>query len=314
MKWCDLLNPLSIACTQNPVTDERPTAGQHRNSQIQNKASVKMSHFADINTVSRFISQEDIPDLRKIEPVDTIILCVCSVLLSSETVFEAIRERPGITKTLVLCGGIGHSTTFIYEAVARHPRFKSIAPEIQGLPEAQVLLAIFDRFFAPGFTAGQPPPRILAEDRSVTCHTNASETRKLLEANGVATPASVVVVQDPTMVRRTVACFDRVYEDLPSPPKFVGCPIFVPLVGPGGSDDKLVYTAPDIAPELMWGMDRFLDLVMGEHPRLRDDKNGYGPNGNDTIVHVDIPTEVEEAWKRLSETVKSRRNMEKSIQ
>lgn len=267
-----------------------------------------MSHYADINTVSRFISQEDIPDLRKIEPVDTIILCVCSVLLSSETVFEIIRERPGITKTLVLCGGIGHSTTFIYDAVARHPRFQSIAPDIQGLPEAQVLLTIFNRFFAPGFTAEEPQPRILAEDRSVTCHTNASETRKLLEANDVPTPRTAVVVQDPTMVRRTVACFERVYEDLANPPKFFGYPVFVPLVGPG-NNDKLVYTAPNISLELMWDMNRFLDLVIGEYPRLRDDENGYGPNGNHTIVHVDIPPEVEEAWKRLSEKFTNRRNM-----
>lgn len=267
-----------------------------------------MSHAADINTVSRFISQEDIPDLRKIEPVDTIILCVCSVLLSSETVLDTIQERPEITKTLVLCGGIGHSTTFIYEAVARHPRFRAITPEIQGLPEAQVLLAIFNHFFAPGFTAEQPPPRILIEDQSVTCHTNASETRKRLEASGVPTPVSAVVVQDPTMVRRTVACFERVYEDLASPPKFVGCPIFVPLVGPGG-DDSLVYTAPEIAQGLMWDMDRFLDLVVGEYPRLRDDENGYGPNGNHTTVHVDIPPEVEEAWRRLSERFTTHRNM-----
>lgn len=273
-----------------------------------------MSQFTDINTAARFLSQEDIPDLRKIEPVDTIILCVCSVLLSSETVFEAIRERPDITKTLVLCGGIGHSTTFIYEAVARHPRFKSIAPEIQGLPEAQVLLAIFNRFFAPGFTAEQPPPRILAEDRSTTCHTNASETRRLLEANGVPTPASAVIVQDPLMVRRTIACFDKVYQDLPNPPKFVGCPIFVPQVGLDGGE-KLVYTEPSIAPELMWNMDRFLDLVMGEHPRLRDDENGYGPRGNNSIVHVDIPPEVEEAWNRLSGKVRNGRHMktQKSI-
>ena len=71
------------------------------------------------------------------------------------------------------------------------------------------------------------------------------------------------------MVRRTIACFDRVYQDLPNPPRFVGCPIFVPQVGPNGGD-KLIYTAPAIAPELMWKMDRFLDLVMGEYPRLRD--------------------------------------------
>ncbi|KAJ0115626.1 hypothetical protein J7T55_010449 [Diaporthe amygdali] len=265
-----------------------------------------MSYFEDVNTVSRFISQEDIPDLRKIKPVDTIVLCVCSVLLSSETVLKIIRERPNITKSLVLCGGIGHSTTYIYEAVARHPKFKEIAPEIQGLPEAQVLRAIFNRFFAPKFTEEQPPPRILLEDRSTTCATNAVETRKLLEATGVPTPSSIVVVQDPTMVRRTVACFERVYEDLLNPPEFFGCPVFVPLVG-SDVDDKLVYTAPNIAPELMWGVGRFLDLVMGEIPRLRDDKNGYGPNGNHSIVHVDIPTEVEEAWSRLAEKITNRR-------
>lgn len=267
-----------------------------------------MSHCTDINAVSKFLSQEDIPDLRKIDPVDTIVLCVCSVLLSSETVFEIIRERPNITKTVVLCGGIGHSTKLIYEAVALHPRFKSIASEIQGLPEAQVLLAIFNRFFAPGFTAEHPPPLILAEDRSTTCHTNASETRKLLEASGIPTPESAVIVQDPLMVRRTIACFDRVYQDLPDPPRFVGCPVFVPQVGPNGGD-KLIYTAPAIASELMWKMDRFLDLVMGEYPRLRDDENGYGPKGNHTIVHVDIPPEVEGAWKRLSETVTNGRRM-----
>lgn len=267
-----------------------------------------MSHCADVNAVSKFLSQEDIPDLRKIESVDTIILCVCSVLLSSETVFETIRERPSIAKTLVLCGGIGHSTQLIYEAVARHPRFKSIAPEIQGLPEAQVLLAIFNRFFAPGFTAERPPPLILAEDRSTTCHTNASKTRKLLEASRILTPASAVIVQDPLMVRRTIACFDRVYQDVPNPPQFVGCPIFVPQVGPNG-DDELIYTAPAISPELMWNMDRFLDLVMGEYPRLRDDENGYGPKGNHTIVHVDIPPEVEEAWKRLSEKITNGRRV-----
>lgn len=267
-----------------------------------------MSHCADVNAVSKFLSQEDIPDLRKIEPFDTIILCACSVLLSSETVFEIIRERPNIAKTLVLCGGIGHSTQLIYEAVARHPRFQSIAPEIQGLPEAQVLLAIFNRFFAPGFTAEHPPPLILAEDRSTTCHTNASETRKLLEASRIPMPASAVIVQDPLMVRRTIACFDRVYQDVPNPPRFVGCPIFVPQVGPNG-DDKLIYTAPVISPELMWNMDRFLDLVMGEYPRLRDDENGYGPKGNHTIVHVDIPPEVEEAWKRLSEKITNGRRV-----
>jgi hypothetical protein len=40
---------------------------------------------------------------------------------------------------------------------------------------------------------------------------------------------------------------------------------------------------------------------MGEIPRLRDDKEGYGPRGKGFIVHVDIPDEVEEAWRRVKD-------------
>ena len=32
------------------------------------------------------------------------------------------------------------------------------------------------------------------------------------------------------------------------------------------------------APDGMWDMERYVTLLMGEIPRLTDDKNGYGPN------------------------------------
>ena len=46
-------------------------------------------------------------------------------------------------------------------------------------------------------------------------------------------------------------------------------------------------------------MDRYLSLIAGELPRLRDDETGYGPRGRDFIVHVDIPADVEAAWQTL---------------
>ncbi|MFD2245711.1 hypothetical protein [Pontibacter ruber] len=39
---------------------------------------------------------------------------------------------------------------------------------------------------------------------------------------------------------------------------------------------------------------------MGEVPRLRNDKNGYGPNGKNFIVAVDIPADVFAAYDELS--------------
>ncbi|KAJ4305947.1 hypothetical protein N0V90_001480 [Kalmusia sp. IMI 367209] len=253
----------------------------------------------DINIISHFLSRGDITTISSIGGIDCIVLCVCSVLYSSETVFEALIRQPNLTKTVVLCGGIGHSTEHIHNAVAHHPKFNSIAVEISGLPEAQVLYAIWKTFYAHQLDP-QAAPRILIEDRSITCATNAIEARKLLEANGIPTPGSMVVVQDPTMVRRTVACFDRVYSDITNPPKIHGCPVFVPLVE-RGIDGQLTYKTPPVSEELMWEIDRFLELIMGEIPRLRDDENGRGPKGRGEIVHVDLPVEIEEAYERLAE-------------
>ena len=49
----------------------------------------------------------------------------------------------------------------------------------------------------------------------------------------------------------------------------------------------------------MWNMDRYLELLMGEIPRLRDDRQGYGPNGQGFIAHVDIPESVQKADEAL---------------
>lgn len=43
------------------------------------------------------------------------------------------------------------------------------------------------------------------------------------------------------------------------------------------------------AAEGLWSVERYLSLITGELPRLRDDATGYGPCGHDFIVHVDIP-------------------------
>ena len=49
----------------------------------------------------------------------------------------------------------------------------------------------------------------------------------------------------------------------------------------------------------MWTIDRYVNLLMGEIPRLTDDENGYGPNGKNFIAHVDIPETVKIAFEEL---------------
>ena len=58
--------------------------------------------------------------------------------------------------------------------------------------------------------------------------------------------------------------------------------------------------APLLRQQGVWPVARFMSLLLGEIPRLRDDTGGYGPRGRNFIDHTDVPEEVEAAWQRLS--------------
>ncbi len=96
------------------------------------------------------------------------------------------------------------------------------------------------------------------------------------------------------MQRRTMATFARVFRDEPVSPAWLSHPGLTPVLQ--NSDDGLAFVGSG---EGLWPVERYLSLVLGELPRLRDDVNGYGPAGRDFINHVDIPAEVEEAWQIL---------------
>ena len=147
--------------------------------------------------------------------------------------------------------------------------------------------------------------QILIEDKSTNCFANAVETRKVLEEAGVPTLKTCIVVQDPTMALRTVVSFEGVYSDVEARPTFLSCPVFVPRMQMCGS--KPEFAVADVPASELWEVGRFYDLIMGEIPRLRDDKNGYGPRGKGSIPHVDIPAEVGEAWARLRSTLETHR-------
>ncbi|KAL0260624.1 hypothetical protein SLS55_004314 [Diplodia seriata] len=255
---------------------------------------------ADVNTIAAFVSAEDVPDLHHADPVDCLVLCVSAVLHSADVVFSALEARPRLTKTLVICGGIGHSTPFLYDAISRHPGYQELYPAIRGLPESRVLAQVFDRFYDSD-AIRQAGVTVLVEDRSTNCGANALETRALLERHRVATPRTILVVQDPTMARRTVASFERAFDDADVRPRVMSCPTFVPQVERTGSG--VVYCTTAVERTDLWELARFLDLLLGEVPRLRDDANGYGPRGKGFIVHVDVPDAVEQAWMRVCESV-----------
>ncbi|KAK5273870.1 hypothetical protein LTR99_000875 [Exophiala xenobiotica] len=265
-------------------------------------SSFSTSTISDINAISEFLASEDISTLHGCPPVDVLVFCVSAVLPIAHEVFSALETtQPKLAKTVVICGGIGHSTRLLYEAVRKNPKYQSIADQIDGLPEAAILNKILKNFYprlVDQIEAGAF--KLLIEDKSTNCGANASETRKLLDQHFIPLPKSVIIVQDPTMSLRTIASFRKTYADVSPTPKFQGCPTFVPLMAlDEGSSEPHFQTSAAYQELELWDHQRFFDLIMGEIPRLRDDENGYGPKGKGFIAHVDVPGDIDAAWTRL---------------
>ncbi len=167
------------------------------------------STAVDVNLIARFLAHEQIRDLSQASSTDCIVLCGSAILHCAKTVFAALEKTPSLAKTLVICGGIGHSTQYLYNAVAQNPRYAPLLPEIQNLPESRVLNIILERFYDRASIA-RLGCTIIIEDRSTNCGANAIETRRILEAHHIPTPESFIVVQDPTMSIRTLAAFRKV--------------------------------------------------------------------------------------------------------
>lgn len=234
--------------------------------------------LAAINTVGAWLAQDD----QQVSDVDRVILAGNAVIPTIDAACR-IAAQNGIP--LLISGGIGHSTSFLYAAVAGHPRYHAIPTA--GRAEASILGDIASRFWQ------IPTSRILIEDRSTNCGENARFSWELLKRHRQRA-GRVLVVQDPTMQRRTMATFARVCRDEPVSPQWLSHPGFIPRLhnGEGG-----VAFSPDR--DGLWPVERYISLLLGELPRLYDDINGYGPAGRDFITHVEFPDAVSAAWEAL---------------
>ena len=169
----------------------------------------------------------------------------------------ATAVHAGSVGTLVLVGGEGHTTDVL----------RDLLGDDSGSAEADLMAAYLRREHG--------IEDALLERRSSNCGENVVLARDLVSAAGLA-PASVALVQDPTMQRRMDAVFRLVWPDA------------VAVNRPGPRRGRFA-----------WPHERWLALLMGEVPRLRDDTDGYGPRGRGFQAHVDVPREVEAAYAAL---------------
>lgn len=237
---------------------------------------------AAANTLGEWLAQNDFTGKPTPVRADVVILAGNAVIptIDAACALAAAQQTP-----LLISGGVGHSTTFLYSAIARHPRYNVVRTTGRG--EAAILADIARQFW------GVEDKQILVEDKSTNCGENARFSVDMLVKLGLK-PTTAMVVQDPTMQRRAMATFARVSQRCTDAPHWLSWPGFTPV---------LVNTPEGVMFEPqqrgLWPVERYLSLLLGEVPRLRDDANGYGPNGRDFLVHVGIPPEVEQAWHVL---------------
>ncbi len=233
-----------------------------------------------LNLIVNFLALRDkIP-----EKVDLMILLGSSLISHLGLVAEMYHL--GRFESLIIAGGIGHSTKFLYENMESSGAYRKYLDE--NLAEADIYRNILMAFYQ------IPAECIRVENKSTNCGNNASYAYETVVANGLV-PKTALLIQDPTMQRRSYASFLKEWQT--KQVKFYNYAPYVPKLALTSSGD--IYFEEPLNPA--WTLERYVELVMGEIPRLRDDENGYGPKGKGFIAHVDIPDAVERAYKALDE-------------
>ncbi|WP_213993187.1 YdcF family protein [Sodalis sp. dw_96] len=252
------------------------------------------AQVADLNLLASFLSCDQTrgaspQQLAGCGKADLLVLLGNAVLITAERVFQAASA--GVAPKILIAGGVGHATELLYRAVQRHPLYHDVATA--GRSEAEILRDIGRRFF------GLADERILLETQSTNCGDNALRARQVLTAAGER-PRTLILTQDPLMQRRTDASFRKVWQDSPEV-RFINWPTLVP--GFEAKAGQVVWSPRDSAES--WPLPRFVSLLLGEIPRLRDAPGGYGPAGSGFIAHVEIPPRIEAAYARLEPALRS---------
>ena len=238
----------------------------------------------NINILGEFCGKRDIIELTSeqlqeaygIEKADVMVLFGGSILCGGDVLANAIKN--GIAKKYVIVGGAGHTTETLRKKMNRE--FPTI--DTENLSEAEV----FSRYLKYQYNL-EPD---LLECKSTNCGNNITYLLDLLKDNDISFK-SIILSQDATMQRRMEAGLRKYVSENTIIINYAVYSARVIVDNSTLTYDKAIWG--------MWDINRYISLLLGEIPRLSDDKNGYGPNGKGFIAHVDIPTEVRDAFNEL---------------
>ena len=250
---------------------------------------VQVQH--SVNEIAKFLAVRDIDkldyaELEKsvgIKKVDVLVLLGNSIPYTIKCAVEAYKNN--LCDTILISGGIGHSTAILRDKIRKDKRFNCI--QVENRAEADIFFDIMTKIY------NIPEHKIIVENKSTNCGDNALKAITLLDELHIPYK-SLILIQDPTMQLRTYASFLKYIDN--NEVKIINYSPFIPVM-----DSDLKLTNKDI--DGIWDEQRYLELIMGEIPRLKDNVNGYGPCGKNFIAHVHVPMEIEEHYNMLKTLV-----------
>lgn len=236
------------------------------------------------NILGQFCGQRDLPSLTQTDlqqkynfkQADIFVLFGGSILYGVDVLAQAIKQQ--VAKKYLIVGGFGHTTAVLQQTVMeKYPDIPAI-----NLQEAEIFAAMLKKRF--NLTVDY------LETESTNCGNNITYLLALLKKKQINFD-SIILSQDATMQRRMGACLQK-YVD-PSIKIINYATYQVELIS---DHDKLIFGSNIPG---MWTTEHYQRLLMGEIPRLQDNKTGYGPQGKGFITHVDIPDTVQNAYQEL---------------
>ncbi len=231
-----------------------------------------------------WLAQDDLATLPALPQVDVVVLAGNAVI---PTIDAACRLAAARAVPLLISGGVGHSTGYLYEAVRQDPRYRTLP--VDGRPEAHVLADIAHDYWH------IPHSRLVVEDQSTNCGENARFTRTTLESRGLAHRRGIVI-PGPDYAAANHGYLRPRLAGATTPPQWLSFPGCSPVLEQ--TDGQLGFAGGGAG---LWPVTRYLGLLLGELPRLQDTPEGYGPRGKDFISHVTFPPEILDAWRQLRE-------------
>lgn len=240
----------------------------------------------EINRLIQFLARRDVKDLTPeylhktygVSKADAMFVFGNDLTLTME--YAASYFQRGIAEKLVICGGIGHSTDRLRKRAAGHYGFTW--EDVENLSEAAIYGEIAVRAY------GIARQDILLDTESSNSGANAVNGLQKMREHQLPY-RHIILIQDPIMQRRAVASLEQWI----GTGHVISFAPFLPEV-----DKDLSFTEHT---ERLWDKERFLELLLGEIPRLRDDEHGYGPKGQAFIPHVEIPEEIESVFQKLEQ-------------